>query len=354
MFMSIFNLSLCPGGAFMMHEDASEYDQNVAPKEVSAETRAAAVANSMSRDPVIDLITATKPYYEMIKVLEEINLEPIDNVEAVRDLGVISATASDIAEMLRRNLIRRRAESEYMNTNNVGWLYDSFLTNAGVLLRNKDYIVNAGYGKYTLTSRQLSDAIMLWPISRMIMSYLSINTRMPEYPLNIRSLDTYAGKEEPVLRRFSSLSDFFNCIYYDIERLYRLENEQRRTGDLLELFDNVAWRSNRPTAVADGALGDPVIYPTFISWISERLRDIKQTSYAMQCDVLDDDVLLKREQYHKSTRAMISTVYDMFTLGMLFLITSAYEIRAMIDYRQCIDTYIAGILEKIRNKGKYN
>lgn len=338
------DFSLCPGGAFVMHEDASEYDPNVAPPvEMHRQVVQNAITHCDNYDPVMKLLNKTRDTYDRLSELGSINLEPEDEREAVGSLDMVAGTATEVVNRMCKCLVKQRAMSSFISFDNIEWRYDSFITNAAVLLKHRDAIYRAGYDKITITSSQ-QEFISSYDVQTAFAFYSNTIPDMPEYPITLDNIQKFSSNKH-VLSRFASIGDMFQCMYHDTERLVRLEYTDTHTETLDSLFEQVAWNPNRPIRAND----DSVTYTSMIQWASRLLRIVKRNVYNMQCEILEADHTLSIDYYHKVTRSIISAVYSIFTWSMLWLIANAYAMRGVYNYRRGIDQYVEMIMNKIKN-----
>ena len=342
------DFSLSPGGAFVMHEGASEYDPNVVvPVQAQSQAVKAGLPDYHNYDPVMRLLNATRPVYDKLTELSSINLEPELARGAVCSLDGVSETATLVVNHMRCCLIKQRAMSTYINNQNVELCFESFLANAATLLKHREAIFNTGYDKAKVETRYLSGMLGDMSAVRGFRSYILAVPGMPEFPITIADIRMYSKCDANAMSRFSSIGDMFQCLYHDSERLVRLEEDTCGVVLLDEMFDRIAWNND---ACRISPCKTESVYAELIRWMSTILRLVKRNAYNMQCEILESDRVLSIEHFHKTTRAMISAVYDTFIWPMLIMLSTAYNMRQTLSYKKCIDRYVDEILTKIKNR----
>lgn len=336
----MFECSMFPGGAMMMHESVSEYDPNVAPPDTTSAIRQAFVENP-DYDPVIALINKTRPIYDRICELDSINLEPESEREAVADHETIAATASRTIDALRCILVKQRAMSSFIISCYKDWVYEDFIANANTILKHKQGIISQGYDRFEGSCKVLD--IGIDSVESMISGYIMTNPGLPEFPLSLdhlARLGCSAGTDTP---RFLSVSDLFQCIYHDPDRMIRLERDEPWLFTIDEIFDTAVW-ANKCDYVGTSDITQ------LIQRMSIVLRTIMQTTYRYQCNIIDPQINVPIGEYHTDTRRMIAGLHDMLTLTMIGCLKSAYVMRKHISMRNSVKSYVTMLLDLIRER----
>lgn len=351
-----YDISLCPGGAFMMHESAAEYDPNmvrrvpeVAPQTVNA---LKVELSNPSCDPVHKLINKTRPIYEKIQILGRLDLEPNNIQSAISDLETVSKMASEVAEEMRLRLVKQAALFDLMENAQYDWHGEAITANMKTLMLNKARINQMGYSRCVAEYNELRQ-VTAYNVQTMLSAYIAMTPELPDYPFDMdRMRDSYkSGYAEGLLDCFASTLDMFRCIYEDYDRLIRLEVPNSQTTDLNDLLNNATWRhtdrlcNERRTICSD----ERYFYSSLVAHISHILRKVKRGCYEMSCELMEPDAMLDRECYHKRMRSLISGVYDIFYLSMIWLFSNAYRLRRYIAMRDAVTRYVETTLKALNS-----
>lgn len=346
-----YNISLCPGGAFMMHESAAEYDSNMAiqparivPANLNALKEELAAPGC---DPVMKLIAKTRDAYDKLQRLGGINLEPDNVQEAITDLSQVSTMASEIAEEMRLRLVKQSSVLDMMECLTYDWMYEDFLANMKTFMLNKSRICQMGYSNCTVQYNELHQ-VTLYNVCAMLSAYMSVNTNLPDYPFEMDNMrDAFKNYDGNIMDCFATTHDMFNCLYNDPDRLVRLEAPTTQQMDLTEMMNSMAWSAADKARSIRSRNSELELYSAMVAYISRMLREIKRESYDLSCELMETNAMLDRDCYHKKMRSLIAGVYDIFYLSMIWMFSNAYRIRRCIATRDAVSAYVKNTLKAL-------
>lgn len=325
--------SLCPGGAFMMHESAAEYDPNIVAdvaSEVPAEV-AAQIKAEPSYDPVMKLISKTKPLYE--EMLQLASLQAGDAQETVQALERVSAFASKLADKMRMQIIKQSAVHQLFNIDRNAWIYESLKTNLGMFMLHEKRLEQLGYDKMSYNSSGLMGSNE-YDINHALDLYTtSTKHKLVTLPVSLDVLRDTGYSE--LLSSFNDMEDLLRCMYYDPERLARCEYATEHT---LTLHDMMFRISDDGYSAVDRGLDKQAT--ELIKYLSAQLRLIQQTIYTIQCDLTEPVDTVVVVNHDNEIHKVLSTVFDMMYVPMLYLIPSAYHLRMDVNMRAGITEYV--------------
>ena len=125
-----YNQTLLKDGAFIMCEDASEYDENVPAQDVAPVQQA--LKEEKGYDPVLKIYNKMRPYYERIKTFYSYMTPPEDIRSMVVNLEQLSDFASEIVDKLR--ICEVKMSAMHHAANHDEFTLEPIIQNLGIIL----------------------------------------------------------------------------------------------------------------------------------------------------------------------------------------------------------------------------
>lgn len=336
----------------MLHESVAEFDPNaqgaVTPEMVN-QVRDELKPVVSTYDPVDKLILKLTPLYEQLREMMNINLEPDNAEQAIADLDQISDLATKVADQMRTCLVKQGAMLALTNgecSQNM-WSMEDFRANLKYFMMHRDQIKQQGYDKTVYTVGHLA-CLYGYDIRKMLNLHIMANeNNLPDYPFNLDQIRDTLSKYGTYMDSFATTEDMFNCLFMDHERLLRLEEKRTNTIDLDELFESLSYEfQDRPAHLSNDS---KVLNCELICYISRYLRQVKQGAYQLQCDIMDHQINVPSDEYHRRIRTLISGTADMFYVPTIKLFSSAYELRAYFMRKKAITDYVTQTMECMKS-----
>lgn len=339
--MSFMDFSLCPGGAFMMHESVTEFDPTAAEIAAPATPKEEIVKAVEAMDtvsPVVKLANALKPCADKVDTLMKCDLSADDAQSAMERLDYIADSARDITETLRMLLVKLKAIASYVSTDS--YKLDPIIRNGKFFITHKQYLHEQGLDAVALT-REESPATSCWNMSRAAMMYFNM---YPELPSAIIDISTLMYGEDFLNDRFSSIHDYITCMLYDPERTRRLT---RMESTSLDIYYSAFARNtgNEPAIESEDSYRE---IAAIIDKESSHLRQICNAIYDRQCAIIDGE--FDRTSVSNTLRTTIVGTVNIYYVISMLLITLAYRTQNNIQMRAQIETYVNDIMLAFRNK----
>lgn len=340
------DLSLCPGGAFMMHESVAEFDSNMPENPVVQEAEAQAVAaefkehTSETYCPITKVLTKLEPHYQMVRQLLQINLRPEDPQEAVASLDQISKTATDIAECMRMMLVKQDMVYRYMTEINDKWAYEAIYAHLGFFIMNYNRLVQKGYGRVSVTLEDFP-SLDVYSIDRALSLYMAAADALPSYPFDINRVFDITNYDKSQ-NAFNTTEDMFNCFFNDPERRQRLTVTRVANHDLEPLMQRAGVE---PYAVCDSH-GNRVV-KELICHLSRTLRQIKRGCYELQVNIMDN-MEIDRAHIAEKMRPLIAGTADLLYLPAIRMLGIAYCIKCHQDTKESVNEFVEQALSAMK------
>lgn len=340
------NISLCPGGAMMMHESVAEFDANaVNPMEsegvqnkISAELKSA----GHTYCPIEKVVHHIEPLYERVKGLMKIDLRPDSVEDAIESLDEISEAATEIAECMRMMMVKQNAIYCYINSNDDAWVYEPIKDHLGFFIKNYSRLISMGYGTVVVNVEDFP-ALDMYSVERALNLYTaSLEGSLPSYPFDISrvyALTSY-DKGQNV---FLDTEDLFKCMIEDPERRSRLSHIRVNNHELEGLISRCSHR------FADCCADDfsRRVSTTLITHISSTLRLIKQGCYDLQCELMNGPIM-EPGQIHGRLRPLIAGTADLLYLPAVYLIAMAYRLKCATVTKEAMEDYVDQVLTAMK------
>lgn len=357
------NFSLCPGGAFMMHESAAEYDENLtivanpAPQQeevlVQVTEEPAPGVPQIQKSfpeilsgycPIAAIMNKLASLYDSVQEIGRLDYDPEDVETAMENLERVSQTATDIAETTRLCLVKQLALYNYVGGGywDSEWSAEPIANNAKFFLLHNRELIEQGYDKVTYQTETIPD-IGNWNIGNSIGVFFGLQKGLPDLPVN---LFRYPFMTDAT--HFSSSEDFFNCFFHDPDRLARVSNTNSRTYMIQDLISSLAERRNYRGEPVCASYDTDRLAPQVIQWVSLNLRMIKETCYDLQCKLLEH----AGPKYEPETlRKIYAGTMNLFYVPSIVLIMQAYDIKNKFKMREAVTSYVDKVLSVLGPKG---
>ena len=341
------NVSLCPGGAFMMHESVAEYDPNMPENPVVQDAEVQAVETELKEHtsvtycPISKVLTKLEPHYQMVRQLLQINLRPEDPQEAIASLDQISKAATDIAECMRMMLVKQDMVYRYMTEINDKWSYEAIYAHLGFFIMHYNRLVQKGYGRVSVTLEDFP-SLEVYSIDRAFSLYMAAMDTLPSYPFDINRVFDITNYDKSQ-NAFSTTDDMFNCFFNDPERRQRLTVSRVANHDLEPLMQRAGVD---PHAVCCDSSSNKITQE-LICYMSRTLRQIKRGCYDLQVEIMDN-MDVDRAHIAEMMRPLIAGTADLLYLPAIRMLGIAYRIKCHQVTKDAVNEFVEQALSAMK------
>lgn len=342
------DISLCPGGAFMMHESVAEFDSNIPVNPAHQEEMNTAIAAQLREQgsgycPISKAMLRITPLYDQVKSLLLTNLRPATVEEAVSSLDTISSTATEIAESLRMALIKQDAVYRYISEINENWAYEAIHEHLGFFIKNYNRLISLGYGKVSVTGDDFP-VLDIYNVNRAIALHITSTDALPTFPFDISKMYSLTNYDKS-MNVFSTTEDMFDCMINDPERRIRLSASRVINHDLEMLITR--FRDNR---CCDAVRDYDRVVPEIIAYMSRIMRLVKCGCYELQCDLMNDTDM-DPGRIHNRMRPLIAGTADLLYIPALKMISNAYRMKVLVATKDAINDFVDQALSAMKTPG---
>lgn len=336
-----YNQTLLKDGAFMICEDASEYDENVPAQDIAPVQEA--LKENKTYDPVMKIYTKLRPYYEKAKSFYSYMTPPADVGGMVTNLEVLSDFATDFIDKLRMCEVKMSAM--HHATSHTEFMIEPIIQNLGIISKNKNELIKRGYGDITC-SVYMNDIINEYNVSKLIniIDLLGYGKKVTVSIDQVASISRWDASNN--LSIYSSMEELFDALFNDSIRI-KMERMAVRTMDLRSVIDDAyvdnACRPDRPEF-----LNHRDTKHAFICIASRYLRAIKISLNELIIDAPELEYEQAKVRYIDVVRNAIVALMDLFYVAMLDLHSKAYEIKMNMSIRNCYEDYVRSIRAELK------
>lgn len=340
------NFTLCPGGAFMLHESVAEFDSNMTQAPVEASPADTQVVENIKTElakapqdycPVGALVEKLRPTYQMITNIRREYLDPDTSEEQITLLNKISNAATEIADLMRCILIKQSSFVSFSDRD-CTWRYEPLHNHLGWFIKNYSRILGAGYGTYT-RSMIYVPGLGPYEVNRACSMYIASCDSLQSTTFDINTLYkiTNYNKNDQV---FESTEDMFNALFNDPERMGRLTRTTTDSYDLEGIINSTA-----NTCPIDREGDGNIYHADLVRWISKTLRMVKCGCYDCQCDIMDNNL---DGSFMSHVRPLVAGVINIFYIGAITLFADAYTIKSIMDNRKSLEAYVTEVMTNLK------
>lgn len=361
--MSFLDFTLYPhGGAFMMCESISEFDENI-PTPKPPENIAAAVQSAAEHTNNDILYTEPVAYVrlELAKVfngpIKSILTMPLDYHDAMDKAEAFHALCSYMKEIVEP--IQRITYSLIGLCNLVGteyeqaraYIYEPIKSNLGFFIKNASRIREEGYGTVNLSDSN-HPAICSYNARRTFSHLLHSKDVLKDHIIDNQTLDTF---DEPynsnkITNYCTDIMDLLNTIFNNPEKFLRQEVQSHSTNDISDIIRYQIDYSpeeahNRPV---DCCSHDCISLQEMMRCISHMVRKIATKSYNVQVNALDNgnensDTDINKDLFHMGT-----FVVNMFIISVMTILYFAYICQNAIREYNYVSIYVADVMRNLK------
>lgn len=339
------NISLCPGGAMMMHESVAEFDPNVvSPMESDGAQHkvAAEVKADTTYCPLDKLLHRLEPMYERAQQLMKINLRPESAEELIESLDNVSATATDFAELMRMMMVKLQAVYYLVTAKDNSWVYEPIREHLGFFIKNYDRLISQGYGTVVVNHEDFP-VLESYTVERALSLYInSLDGNLPTYPFDINRIYAISNYEKGQ-NVFVNTEDLFKCMIHDPERRSRLANNRVCNHELERLINRCSY-SGCEVCCEDISKQTSTL---LMQHISKSLRQIKQGCYNLQCEMMEEPNM-EPDHVAARMRPLIAGTVDLLYLPAVYLISLAYRLKCDFATKEAMADYAHQVLSAMK------
>lgn len=361
--MSFLDFRHIPGGAFMMCESISDFDESMPEVTPSvAEVNDAPVDAAAAPDSPMDQIRKKIAAGESIRdILEELRVIYLNQIVPLMNLdmntafddrtvelaGRISETATLVFNYLLRAVNRVGPMFSYSNTyRSSHCVYGKVRDNLGSLVKNLPVIRREGEDHINLY-RSYHPAFTFYDISSLASKLLCSMDLLKSQVINPDIIVTFTYVDNPLVTLFSDMNDMMKVILVDTERRVR---QEKSSTDSVSLDDIIKWRlddNDRPVPV-DSCNKDN-IWHKLAKVMSMSLMKIKHHCYDIKTDLVE--VGAEHADMHYTSQCLYRcavSVVNLFIIATMLLTAAFYQIDAMQNDRRAIDDWVETLVRKYK------
>ena len=332
------NFTLCPHGAFMMHESVAEFDPNVPVDAGKEEAQNQQIRAELTAKPAYCPIDAImhklKPIYDQVQSLYTTELQYEYKEDLIRMLDQCSKTASDVTEAMEVCLVKHTALYDFVNTTK--WTSEPLLNNGAFFMKNLKRLHTDGYDQVSVMYEFLPE-INTYDICTKLRVFMNMDDVLPQLPADPLNFEGCYQSTS----RFTSTMEFFNTFFNDQEKLMRLIRSDCRTFDIPEMIQSIGYNSAyaRPTNCAEDNF-----LKALMAWMSCTLRAVKTEIYNVECDLMDPDGKMEMNDT-KMTRRLVSATINLFIVPALYLIATSFDMKNGFMLRETLTKYVNEVMD---------
>lgn len=340
-----YSRTLLKDGAFIMCEDASEYDENVPAVDNSQEIQKELVKeDKVGYNPVDKIYGKMKPYYLRLKDFYSYMSPPADIRTMVTNIETMSEFVSELVDKLRTCEVKISAMHHAASHRK--FELEPLLINLGMLFNNKDDFIKNGYGMISTSFYDLR-LIDEFNVRSLVNLLDNMGYGKKSSTIGIDHIITIAKWSNTQLVTFHSLEELFDKLF-DEEYRTRIEQISTYNVSLLNIIDDLYQVDSIP---------EKPCYPyemedkhALINFASRQLRMMKidMSDFILNC--IDMDSEYAKNKYIELVRNVLVTSLDLFYLFMFDFHSKAYRIKQSMSARDCYSEYVKNIENYLRHK----
>ena len=338
-----YNQTLLKDGAFIVCEDASEYDPNVvAPNTAPV---AQALVEEKGYDPVLKIYSKLKPYYIKAKSFYEMMTPPVDKREMVVNLEALSDFSSELIDKLRKCEVKLSAMSHACS--HLGFELEPILNNLGMIIQNRDELTRKGLGTINV-SYTTNHLIAIYRMKALTGMLDDLGFGVKKVTISIDQLATLAKWDyENQLSSYNSIQELFDSLYDDTIRI-RMEQNKYQSISISNMIDMAYDASSHEMNDSTPHIGETESKHALIQFASKQLRRIKITLNNMIMNAPEMNYEEAKFMYIDIVRNTIVALLDLIYLFTIDLHTKAYMVKEMMDRRNCYDDYVRSVKSELK------
>lgn len=333
-----YNQTLLKDGAFIMCEDASEYDENVPAPDVTPVQEE--LKEHSAYDPVVKIFHKMKPYYEKVKTFYAYMTPPENVRDMVVNLEQLSDFASELVDKLRICEVKMSAMQHAADHDE--FTLEPIIQNLGIINKNKNELIRRGYSEVGCNITSL-DLISDYQIDKLV-NVIDTLGYGKKVTISIDQLaDICRWDTNDTLNAFNTLEELFDALFDDTTRI-RMERTSIASRHINDVINSVYSINSIEKPCR------PVIETkhTFIRHLSRQLRYIKVSINDLVMDAPEMEYDEARIKYIDIVRNAIVAIMDMFYVGMIDLSNKAYQVKRCMDMRYCYEDYVRSIKSELK------
>ena len=333
-----YNQTLLKDGAFIVCEDASEYDENMPMQDVAPVQQT--LKEEKAYDPVIKIYNKMRPYYEKAKTFYSYMTPPEDVRSMVVNLEQLSDFASEIVDKLRICEVKMSAMQHAADHDE--FTLEPIIQNLGIINKNKNELIRRGYSEVGCNITFL-DLISDYQIDKLV-NVIDTLGYGKKVTISIDQLaDICRWDTNDTLNAFNTLEELFNALFDDATRI-RMERTSIASRHINDVINSVYSINSiekpcRPVIETKHA---------FIKHLSRQLRYIKVSINDLVMDAPEIEYDEARIKYIDIVRNAIVAIMDMFYVGMIDLSNKAYQVKRCMDMRYRYEDYVRSIKSELK------
>lgn len=338
----MFNdVTLYPGGAFMMCESIGEFDDNM-----PAPAPAAVPSNWNAEDPVIKLITKMQPIYDQrIAPLLNMNYSYETSEEAIVQLEQIRVALDQSVNAISRCIAKMNGLCQVCVNRSLFFGTD-FYSHMGLFMKSAAKVQQSGYIQYDYETRENRALACDYNIENLISkvcNYPEMLDQIIEGPI----WDNLVDRGEFILANsYAGTADMLRCCFTDMDRFMRQEIRTASRVHYQNLLSIGSTADDRDTV-------DPFpstrtrIMRKILKLMSDILRRTSMEIYDLKCKMMDGS--LTPEVYMDHVKPMMLRVYNLFAVSMCVALNLAYNLRHSQDWNNAVNAYTKQLISVLEN-----
>ena len=395
-------ITLYPGGAFMICEDASEFDPNMPEPYETAPQTAERVEYELNQypaekedvftpeereeeipmpsdappkpmiirdptaeqeptprvpmkameyrigDPVERVVEKLAPVYaEFIEPLMNLNYEFERPAIAIENMEWVTKNTRCMIDILRTTVVQLKALI-CSHTED----YSSFYSNIGRFMRNAEYLSQQGLGKFNYKYNVTSPFSDMTYIKELVTAVAS-NPQILTDLLTAQDIKTITlqDTEVPFADSFANTVDAIKCIFTESDRLAHFSTEDTTTLELKNLLTHPSWNSS------DACPVDPADIPYAVRQMKEfaimllklfsgTLKCVSMKCYDVLCHSTDND--LTSGDYERRVKPILCEIVNLFALGTIACLAFATELKKKMARANGVEQYTEQLIKALR------
>ena len=303
-------ITLRRDGAFMLCEDASEFDTNYDAPQAPAEVAKVEIVQLMAEKDPLD------KFADKMSVLYDQIVEPMMNMDfsfdnprqAIDACEKLSSDTSTIFNVMRIKLTKFAGIVCGGLTEDLA--KESFNSHAGLFMKNAAMIKQQGIESYAVNWKENPAFANGWSLECLV-DVVSAKPDILREMIYEPELNALLGNEN-YLRNFNGFVDLMQCVFKDRARLERLSADTGFNLTFQSLLMNAPETFSGDTSYR--AKTNQKLIVKYLTLLSSSLREISRASYEMQLGLVDGTAT--PEAYEKCIRPLITKVVNLFGIGM--------------------------------------
>lgn len=345
--MPIMDFTLIPGGAFMMCESISEFDENIPAQtaEPTPEEIKRVEAVGMRTDWIISTTNDLGEIYRSkVMPLMSMELNPVDVTDTVALADKISGLTSEIIECLQKVFLKVRSAYDYLCSDKVKeeYLFGAVKDHLGIIIKSMNAIRKGGYDHIS-TLYRYHPVFGAYDTNQVINALLSAPDLLKDCVIDQNVIMQFVSMDSPIITNFSDIQDLLNVTFNDPDRRSRQERVETRTYTIDDIIKyhivhdrGITCDSNTTNCV-------------FMKHMSHVLRKVKQKCYNLQVEMSEVGASGNAEHTNRCMYSCGVSVVNTFILGTLLILGMAYELNNLTNTHNDIESWMNEVLKVAKN-----